>query len=189
MKRIGYLRVSTDDQKPDRQIDGLKPLCDVLHVERVSAIAKRRPIFERVMRQLNSGDALVVWDLDRAFRSTFDALRYTEILRDRGVEFQIVTLGVDTTTASGKFVFTVIAANAELERNRLSERTKEGLRAAVKRGKKLGRRPKLSRAQVLDAQQKIALGEATIKEIAALNGVHPDTVTRAINRFKTDQRN
>ena len=183
MRRIGYLRISTEDQRPDRQVDGLKPLCDALHIERVSAVAKKRPVFERVMKQLKAGDTFVVWDLDRAFRSTIDALTHAEKLRERGVEFQIVTLGVDTSTADGKLVYTVLAAFAEHERNRLSERTKEGLKAAVRRGKKLGRKPKLSQAQILDAQQKIAAGVATLEEVAALNGVHPDTVSRAMRKF------
>lgn len=184
MKRVGYLRVSTDEQKPDRQIDGLKPLCDILHIERISAVAKKRPIFERVMRGLKPGDVLVVWQLDRAFRNTIDALTHAEKLRERGVEFQIVTLGVDTSTADGKLVYTVLAAFAEHERNRLSERTKEGLRAAVKRGKKLGRPPAMSRRQVLAAKQKLANKEATVEELAALNGVHPWTLTRSIRRLE-----
>ena len=74
MKKIGYLRVSTEDQKPDRQIDGLKNLCDEIHIEKISATAKKRPVFEKVIKKLNAGDSLVVWALDRAFRSTLECL-------------------------------------------------------------------------------------------------------------------
>ncbi|MGJ8628985.1 MAG: recombinase family protein [Sulfitobacter sp.] len=73
--KIGYLRVSTEEQRPDRQIDGLTPLCDELFVEKCS-------------------DTLVVWDVDRAFRSTVDAIHHAKRLRERGIEFQIVSLGV-----------------------------------------------------------------------------------------------
>ncbi len=182
--RIGYLRVSTEEQRPHRQVDGLGPVCDELHVERLSAVAKKRPVFDAVLGKLARGDTLVVWDLDRAFRSTVDAITQAERLRERGIEFQIVTLGVDTATADGKLVYTVIAAMAEYERSRLSERTKQGLDAARKRGKRLGRPPKMSKAQVLAAQQKLANKEATITEIAALNGVNPWTVTRSIRRLE-----
>lgn len=181
--KIGYLRVSTEEQRPDRQIDGLEPLCDELYIEKISAISLKRPIFEKILSQLNKGDSLIVWDLDRAFRSTVDAITQAEQLRERGIDFQIVTLGVDTSTADGKLVYTVIAAFAEHERNRLSERTKEGLAAARKRGQRLGRPPKLSRAKIIAAKQKLANKEATVAELAALNGVHPWTLTRSIRRL------
>lgn len=78
MKRVGYLRVSTEEQKPDRQIDGLTPYCDILYIEKLSAVAKKRPVFEQILNSLKQGDTLVVWDLDRAFRSTLDALTQTK---------------------------------------------------------------------------------------------------------------
>jgi DNA invertase Pin-like site-specific DNA recombinase len=178
--RIGYLRVSTEEQKPDRQIDGLKPLCDKLFTEKSSAVAKKRPVFDEVLGLLNPGDTFVVWDLDRAFRSTIDALMQAEKLHQRGIEFQIVTLGVDTSTAHGKLVYTVIAAFAQHERDHLSERTKQGLEAAVRRGIVLGRRPKISRRQALLAKQKIDNRSHTVAELAALHGIHPRTLLRRI---------
>ena len=184
MKRIGYLRVSTEEQKPDRQIDGLSPLCDELYIERVSAAAKKRPIFEEVMAALQSGDTLVVWDLDRAFRSTLDALTHTKQLQDRGIQFQVVTMNIDTSKPMGEFFFTVVAAFAQLERRTISERTKEGLRAAVKRGTVLGRKPKLSKCQTLSAQQKLATKEMSLKEVAAFYGVDPTTISRSIKRLE-----
>lgn len=185
MKRIGYLRVSTEEQKPDRQIDGLKPYCDILHIEKLSTVAKKRPVFERVLNNLSHGDTLVVWDLDRAFRSTLDALTQTKLLKERGIDFQIITMNIDTSEPMGEFFFTVVAAFAQLERQTISKRTKEGLRAAVKRGKRLGRPPSMNAGQVLAAIQKIENKEATIEEIAALNGVHPWTVSRSIKRFES----
>ncbi|MEP2987310.1 MAG: recombinase family protein, partial [Roseibium sp.] len=80
MTKIGYLRVSKHEQSPDRQIDGLRGLCDELHIERLSAVSAKRPVFEALVAQLKSGDALVVWDLDRAFRSTIDAITTAEKL-------------------------------------------------------------------------------------------------------------
>ena len=156
-------------------------LCDELHVEKCSAVAKHRPIFQGILARLQRGDTLVVWDVDRAFRSTIDAVRHVERLREQGIEFQIINLGVDTSTADGMLVYTVVAALAEHECKRLSERTKEGLEAARRRGKRIGRPPKISARRVLAAQQKFESGEASMAKLAALNGVHLWTLRRRLN--------
>ncbi|NOR61569.1 MAG: recombinase family protein [Rhodobacteraceae bacterium] len=184
--KIGCLRVSTEEQRPDRQIDSLMPLCDELHVEKLSACAKHRPIFEGILARLNNGDTLVVWDLDRAFRSTVDAIQQAERLRERGIEFQIVSLGVDTSTADGMLVYTVIAAMAEHERKRPSERTKQGLEAARRRGQRLGRPPKMTARQVNAAIKQIDVGGASVAEVAEMNDVHPWTLTRAMRRLDSE---
>ena len=182
--KVGYLRVSTEEQRPDRQIDALEPVCDELHIEKLSAIAKKRPVFDKVVGGLEPGDTLVVWDLDRAFRSTIDALLTAERLRERGVEFQIVTLNIDTSEPAGELFYTIVAAYAQFERRILSKRTKEGLAAARKRGQRLGRRPKLSSKQIKAAIRILATSDATIKEMAFFYGVHPWTLTRSIRRYE-----
>jgi len=182
--KIGYLRVSTKTQRPDRQINGLKDLCDRLYVETLSAIAKNRPVFDKVLRKLKRGDTLFVWDLDRAFRSTEDALYHEKNLRKRGIKFHAMNFDIETDTADGKYSYVVTAAAAERERKKISERTIEGLKAAVKRGQRLGRPPKMTKAQVLSAIRKLEAKEATIAELAALNGVHPWTLTRSIRRLE-----
>src|SRR5690606_35495299 len=96
MKKIAYLRVSTVEQCHDRQIDGLKDCCDELPVETLSACSPKRPVYDRVVKMLRPGDMLVVWDLDRAFRSVVDALTEAEKLRARGVHFRIANLAIDT---------------------------------------------------------------------------------------------
>lgn len=181
--KIGYLRVSTEEQRPDRQIDALKPICDELHIEKLSAAAKTRPVYEGVISSLNSGDIFVIWDLDRAFRSAKDALNELDNLRDRGVEILIASLHIDTATPHGMLIYTFISGLAEFERRLLSERTKQGLAAARKRGKKLGPPTKLSDEQVRTAKEKIEAGETTAAKIAALYGVHPSTVARSIQRL------
>ena len=100
-----------------------------------------------MLEGLTSGDTLVVWSLDRAFRSARDALNTEAALKDRGISLHIVSLGVDTSTADGKLAFTTIAAVTEHERNRLSERTKRGLAAARRKGVRLGQKPKMTQAQ------------------------------------------
>ena len=117
--KIGYLRVSLENQREDRQEDGLKDLCDEIHVEKLSGASKKRPVYQKVIQKLSPGDTLVVWDLDRAFRSTVDALLEVEKLRHRGIEFQVVNLNVDTSTPSGELIYTVMAAFAQFERQTL----------------------------------------------------------------------
>ena len=181
--KIGYLRVSTEEQKPDRQIDALKPVCDELHIEKLSAVAKKRPVYERIVGSLQSGDVFVIWDLDRAFRSAKDALNELDNLRERGIEIRIASLAIDTSTPHGMLIYTFISGLAEFERRLLSERTKQGLAAARRRGKRLGPPTKLTDEQVRNAMQKIATKEATAAEMAALYGVHPSTIARSIKRL------
>tara|TARA_R110002072_G_scaffold232223_1_gene389550 strand:+ start:11791 stop:12366 length:576 start_codon:yes stop_codon:yes gene_type:complete len=181
--KIGYLRVSTEEQRPDRQIDALSPICDQLHVEKLSATAKSRPVYERIVNSLSAGDVFVIWDLDRAYRSAKDALNDLDRLRARGIEIQIASIHIDTSTPHGMLIFTFVSGLAEFERRLLSERTKQGLAAARRRGTRLGPPQKMTEMQVRAAIRKIATKEASIAEIAALNGVHPSTVARSIKRL------
>ena len=185
--KIGYLRVSTQDQCADRQIDALRPICDELYIERVSATARARPVYEAVIGALQAGDTFVILDLDRAFRSAKDALNELDDLRGRGVEIQIANMALDTGTPIGKLLFTFISGLAEFERDLLSQRTKEGLDAARKRGKRIGRPPKLSTQQLRAAQATLAKGKGTIKDIAAHYGVHPWTLRRRIGELSTKE--
>lgn len=183
MKKIGYLRVSTAEQRPDRQIDGLRMICDELHIETLSAVCPRRPVFDRVLALLRRGDTLVVWDLDRAFRSVVDALTEAERLRSRGVNFQIASLNLDTSTPAGIFVYTMMSALAEFERRTLSQRTKEGLAAARRRGVRLGRPPKLDDAQLHTARLRLRDGER-LAVVAECFGLSPWSLSRALRRQK-----
>lgn len=188
MKKIAYLRVSTAEQRPDRQIDGLKMICDELHIETLSAVSPHRPVYDRVIASLEPGDTLVVWDLDRAFRSVVDALVEGEKLRKRGVHFLIANLHIDTSTPAGIFVYTMMSALAEFERRTLSQRTKEGIAAARRRGARIGRPPKLTPAQLREAQSRLSTDKRALGKIAAECGVAPWTLTRALRRWQDEQR-
>ena len=150
MTKLGYLRISTSEQCHDRQIDGLMNICDELYIETLSAVSPSRPVFDDVNSRLTNGDTLVVWDLDRAFRSTIDAIQTAETLRARGIGFQVATLMIDTETPAGEYTYTIMAATAQFERRNLIKRTKEGMEAARRRGVRLGRPPKLLPDQVAD---------------------------------------
>ncbi len=187
--KIGYLRVSTEEQKPDRQLDGLKHICDEVHLEKISAVRKKRPVYQKVIRKLKRGDTLVVWDLDRAFRSTVDALLEADKLRERGVEFQIVTLNVDTATPSGELIYTVMAAFAQFERKNLIKRTKEGMAAARRRGKHIGRPYKLTDHQIQKAYARIRSRKTTITGAAKKLHCSRDTLSKSLKRLGLDAKN
>ena len=182
MKKIAYVRVSTAEQRHDRQILGLREICDELHIETVSACSPRRPVYEDVLRRLSPGDMLVVWALDRAYRSTKDALTQLDVLRSRGIHFQIANLNIDTSTPAGIFVYTLLSALAEFERRILSERTKEGMEAARKRGKRIGRPPVMSDKQLRDAKCRIESDGHSISRIARDMKVPRWTLARSLKR-------
>ncbi|MEM1385641.1 MAG: recombinase family protein [Pseudomonadota bacterium] len=187
MTKLGYLRVSTKDQRPGRQIEGLAALCDELHVEHASAATRQRPVDQAVIGRLEPGDTLVVASLDRAFRSTVDAINEAERLIDRGVHFEIVTLNVDTSTADGMLAYSIVAAVATHERMRISERTKQGLEAARRRGVRLGRPPKLGPADLAQIAARLEEEGATITAIAAEHGMAPWSLSRALKRSQSQR--
>ncbi|MCV6575108.1 MAG: recombinase family protein [Cohaesibacter sp.] len=186
MKKIGYMRISTSSQKPDRQINGLEEICDELHLETVSARSSKRPVFEKLLKTLEPDQTLVVWDLDRAFRSVIDAITTAEKLRKRGVHFQIVSLNVDTTTPAGELLFTIMSAAAQFEQRLISERTKEGLAAARKRGVRLGRPRKLKPEQLAKIKELASMRGHSRKQLAKRYGVSIWTIRRILKDSSGD---
>lgn len=186
MRRIGYLRVSTEEQRPDRQIDGLTAICDELHVETLSAVSKNRPVYERVIRRLKSGDVMVVWDFDRAYRSAADALTEINAMNRRGVGFRIANFPLDTSTPEGYLLLTILSGMSEFERRILSRRTKEGLAAARARGKILGRPKKLSKRQIEEARRRLDSREITATALAKEYEVGRSTLGRALKGYSAD---
>jgi len=143
--KIGYARVSSDDQSLNLQRDALKQAgCERLYEEKESGGKADRPELQRLMEALRMGDTLVVWRLDRLGRSLKHLIETVEQLEALGVGFQSVTEAIDTTTSGGKLVFHIFAALAEFERTLIRERTRAGLKAARARGRKGGRPMTLS---------------------------------------------
>ena len=182
---LGYIRISTKGQRPDRQIRGLSGLCDKLYIETFSAATvKSRPVFDKVMKKLERGYTFYVWDLDRAFRNTADAIYHAQLLRERGIIFKAANFVIDTITADGHHAYVANASAAQRERMKISERTIEGLQAAKARGVKLGRPAKMSENDVRAAISALGAKEANLQELGARFGVNPWTVTRSIRRYK-----
>lgn len=182
MKRIAYIRVSTLEQSIDRQIDALEHLSDEVHIERISAVSKSRPVYDRVMRKLKSGDIFIILELDRAYRSTQDALRELDRLHARNVSIYIANLSIDTSTPYGVLIYTIVSALAEFERKLLSQRTKEGLKAAKARGKILGRPRTLTTRQLKNAAKRLAMEGESLNTVAKRYGIAAWSLSRALKR-------
>lgn len=182
--KIGYARVSTCDQNLDLQIRALKAAdcAKIFRDEGISAVAADRPNFSAALESLNSGDTLVIWKMDRAFRSLIHALNVLEELERRGIEFQSLTDDINTATAMGRFVYQIRNAFSELERALISERTRAGMAAARERGVTLGRPPKLTEKQIERARREIEGSGKTIAHMARTFGVAPITLSRALKR-------
>lgn len=181
MRKIAYARVSTPEQRHDRQVEGLKAFCDELHVETLSACSAKRPVYDHVLARLRPGDMLVVWDLDRAFRSAKDAIDTLDALRGRGVHFHIANLHLDTTTPHGTLIYIIMSGLAQFERDTISQRTREGIAAARARGKRIGRPPVLSDKQLQSAARRLEQGE-TYAAIAGDYRVDGWTLSRSLRR-------
>lgn len=181
--RIGYARVSTQDQNPDLQLDALKAAgCEEVFHEKMSGSIRARPQLDACLRTLRKGDTLVVWRLDRLGRSLQDLVEIIHGLESKGVAFQSLTENIDTSSAGGRLVFHLFGALAEFERNLIVDRTRAGLAAARARGRKGGRKPKLSKGDVKKAAAMLRNPDITKTEVAEHFGVSRVTLNAALQR-------
>ncbi len=167
--KIGYARVSTQEQNLSLQLDALQTAgCTTIHHEKVTSTKKERPELQKLMGQLRAGGVVVVWKLDRLGRSLQDLVSLVNEMQGKGAEFQSLNDHIDTTTPQGKFTFQLFAALAEFERDIIRERTKAGLVAARARGRKGGRPKGLSkeaRHTAMIAERLYQDEELTVKQI------------------------
>lgn len=178
--KIGYARVSTDDQNLDLQERALRDAgVERIFTDRTSGAATARPGLSAALDAASTGDTLVVWRLDRLGRSLPHLISVVAALGQRGVGFQSLNDGLDTTSAQGRLVFHMMGALAEFERALISERTQAGVRAAKARGVRLGRRPTLNAAQIGHAQALIESGESP-STVARTLRVGRSTLYRAL---------
>lgn len=146
--QIGYIRVSTNEQNTDLQREALERAgCEQFFEEKMSGTVENRPALKRALKALSPGDTLVVWKLDRLGRSMRNLVLLVDELRRREVHFRSVTDSIDTSSSMGRFIFHIMSALAEMERELIVERTRAGLASARAKGRIGGRRPKLSAEQ------------------------------------------
>ncbi|KYO54173.1 recombinase family protein [Tistrella mobilis] len=176
---IGYARVSTAEQNLTLQTDALSAVgCERIFVETASGVQRDRPELLKALDYMRPGDTLVVWKLDRLARSMRQLIETVELLQSKGIGFRSLTEAIDTTTAGGMLVFHVFAALAQFERAMIRERTRAGLEAARARGRKGGRRPKLSEDKLRMARTLLRDPDIGVAAVANQLGVSPATLYR-----------
>lgn len=179
---LGYARVSTADQDLTNQRAELQAVgCSRIYAEKITGTKRSRPELDRLLDHLRPADVVTVTRLDRLARSTRDLLDIAERIQSAGAGLRsLAEPWADTTTAAGRMVLTVFAGIAEFERSLIIDRTRQGRELAKGRGVKFGPLPSLTAAQVAHARQLIDQDGRTVKEAAALVGVHRSTLYRAL---------
>lgn len=181
MALIGYSRVSTRDQHDESQHDLLTEAgCEKTFTDKVSGKLARRPDWDACLAYLRRGDTLVVTRLSRIARSVRNLTEVAALLDERGINLLVLKQHIDTRTPTGRLTFHLLAAIDEFHADLISENTKEGLLAAKARGRKGGRRPKLSDKQLTEIRRMHSANERTVTELAHLFGVTRPTIYRAL---------
>lgn len=182
MTIFGYARVSTTTQDDTAQVEALHRAGvadDHLFIDHASGTRTDRPELNRMWDQMQSGDVLTVWKLDRLGRSTSHLVSLVNDLGQRGIQFRSLTEGMDTTTAQGALLFTILAGFAQFERDLIAERTRAGLEAARARGRRPGR-PTVVRPEQASLVRHLRASGMTQAKIAASVGLSPATVGRVL---------
>lgn len=182
MRKLGYARVSTVDQSLALQINALNSAgCEQIYRdEGISGATAERPGLNALIADLQPGDMLVVWRLDRLGRSLLNLVALINTLAQKGVEFRSLTENIDTSSAGGRLVFHMMAALAEFERALISERTRAGMQAVRADGRQLGRPPALTDDQRVEAVSAVVDEGEQFSAVAGRYRVHARTIRRAV---------
>lgn len=185
--KVGYARVSTTEQNEARQVEWLESVVDKIFVDKASGKDTNRPEFKKMTDYVREGDVLYVESISRLSRSIRDLLRTVDDLESKGVKFVSNKESIDTSTPQGRFVLTIFAALAELEREQTRQRQKEGIEIAKREGKYKGRSPKA----VNEDQFKKCYKRWKNKEITAVQfqksiGLLPNAFYRRIKKYEIE---
>lgn len=181
--RFGYGRVSTRDQHTEAQHDalieaGIDPAN--VYVEKASTRLASRPRLEEVRKLLREGDVLVITKVDRLGRSLLDLITIADDLQAKGITLEVLSGHFNRDDPMGEAFFQMTGVFAQLERDMIRARTMDGLDAARARGRKGGRKAKLSPAQANEVRRMYAAKDKTVKEIGALFGITRESVYRYV---------
>ena len=181
---VGYVRCSTVEQNEERQLRMMAEQgIDAKHIYTDKASGKNtdRPAFHKMMNYVREGDTVIVESISRIARNTRDLLAIVEQLTAKGVEFVSIKEQIDTTTPQGKFMLTVFGALAELERENILERQREGIAIAKEQGKYKGRKPIDADPEQLAAVcARWRAGEITARAAMQEVGMKPNTFYRRV---------
>ncbi|WP_350343888.1 recombinase family protein [Proteinivorax tanatarense] len=178
--KFGYARVSTQKQNLQMQIDALeKHGVDEIISDKISGSKVERKGLNNLLNKLRKGDTLVVWKLDRLGRTMFQLVNLLNGFKDKGINFISIQDGINTSTTMGKFMFHVMGAMAEMEREVINDRVKSGLESAKARGRQGGRKKAHSKEKI-DTMVKMVSDGYSKKEICESMGVSRTTLYRYI---------
>jgi len=180
--KIGYKRVSTQNQKLDRQTDLLNDFgVERIFEEKVTGTKRERVELDKMLEQLRPNDIVVVTDLTRLSRSTKDLFEIVEIIENKGAGIKSLKESwLDTTTPQGKLLFTIFAGLSQFERDLIAQRTKEGLASAKSRGTKLGRPNKFDEKKDTILQMYNS-NDYSINDIINATGISKTSLYRLVN--------
>jgi DNA invertase Pin-like site-specific DNA recombinase len=186
--RIGYARVSTDDQSLEAQLAELRAAgCTEIYSEHASGKKDDRPELASAMRALRAGDTLVVTRLDRLGRSLSHLIQTVAELGKRNVGFESRGEQIDTASAGGELIFHMFASIAQFERRLISERTKAALAVGRARGRLGGRKASLTIAQLRQAKRLLDDPKISSSEVAKTFGVSRSTLYLGLKRLDADK--
>jgi DNA invertase Pin-like site-specific DNA recombinase len=177
--QIGYARCSTSFQDHSLQLDALRDAgCERIFVETASGSKTDRVELAQALDLAREGDQICVWRLDRLARSLKHLIELSEELSGRGVALRSLTENIDTSSASGRFLFNVFSSIGQMEVDILRERVKAGLQASRARNRVGGRPPALDDAKIRAAKAMLASGTMSAAEVAKQLGCAPSTLYR-----------
>ena len=182
--KIGYIRISTTDQNIARQEVLMQELgVDQVFIDRMSGKNTDRPELKRMMTFVREGDTVIVESISRFARNTRDLLELVEQLTSKDVEFVSKKEAIDTTTPSGKFMLTIFGAVAELEREYILQRQREGIAIAKSNGTYKGRKP-IERPEFNQVVSLWRAGKMTAVEAMKRLDMKPSTFYRKVKGVK-----
>ena len=181
--KIGYARVSTEDQEMASQIELLeKEGCERIYKEKVSGANRDREELRQAINMLRKGDTFVVMKLDRLGRTVKQLVELMDWFTEQEIQFKSIQDGIDTTTANGRFFFHIMSGFSELERELIRERTQVGLTSARSRGR-LGGRPSVHKTDKKEiVYQMVMENNQTVGEIATALNLSRSTIYRYIDK-------
>lgn len=182
--KIGYIRISTADQNTARQELLMEQLgVDEVYIDRISGKNTNRPELQKMMEYVRRGDTVIVESISRFARNTRDLLELVEQLSVKGEEFVSKKEAIDTTTPTGKFMLTVFGAVAELEREYILQRQREGIAIAKDNGVYKGRKP-IQPPELEKVIVKWRRGKITAAEAMRQLGMSRSTFYRKVKRLQ-----